>query len=125
MARIVCSKHQHNLIRMTERDRELLLVGPGIMSYLWTEKLDGGDALTFGGQVALRRLAYAILRTIPAPKNLLRVHGAPRTTISNSCVRETAWTFGGPSAPSTARGSLTSASPPPSRNQKGTDERMT
>lgn len=57
--------------RLTIHDEgELILVGTGRRAYLWAGPRDRQDdgPYTFSGPVALRKLAYEILRTVPARK---------------------------------------------------------
>ncbi len=58
------------LFRATTGRRDLLLIGPGRGSYLWLGESgeSGFGAQTVHGDVALRKLAHAILDAIPERK---------------------------------------------------------
>jgi hypothetical protein len=72
MARVIKPDSKHHHFRMIDKDYELLLVGRGTAAYLWAGLRRGHTSQyatrTFHGRNPLRRLAYAILRNVPAKR---------------------------------------------------------
>lgn len=69
MARIVKNQARHHRITLEERAyAELVLVRGGRNAYLWLRGLHDEGIGIITGQVALRKLAHAILREVPPAK---------------------------------------------------------
>jgi hypothetical protein len=74
MARVVATPKDRNVrIRLHADLRGMaVLVPKGVNAYLWIgprdEETDRATVYTFSGAVALRRLARAILKELPAPR---------------------------------------------------------
>lgn len=73
-ARVSKPRERWHTFRLVDGKAELILVGKGGHAYLWTGPNDGTcvGCTTFSGQQSLRKLARAILRTVPARKHSSR-----------------------------------------------------